>query len=193
VAEPIETTVLRDLDEAIRGMRRLAIRPPEVAITLPGSPHRFDLAKLLACSAIGGLCGTANRDEPVTIKNLAQTLDLDHSTVSRVLSEVESDGLVTRTPHPSDRRSSVLSLTPLGETVIAGFDQARLDFLGHMLEDWSVEDVDKLAELLSRFVDTASARKGHMIEAMTQAGRALTPTASPDDQSSSEPVSTIAE
>jgi DNA-binding MarR family transcriptional regulator len=149
---------LRALDEAMRSLRRLTLRPPEVSLSLPGTGRRLDFAKLLACSAIGGLCGQASDEAPVTVKTVAQALELDHSTVSRLLSEVEGDGLVTRSPHPTDRRSTVLSLTAEGARVIEGFEQARLTFLGGLLRDWSTQDIDTLATLMMRLADTAHER-----------------------------------
>jgi DNA-binding MarR family transcriptional regulator len=150
---------MRQLDEAVRGMKRLTSHPPEMAITLPGSHRRVDFSRLIACSAIAGMCSTAPAGEPVTVKTLSQNLGLEHSTVSRMLSEAEADGLITRAPHPTDRRSTALSLTPQGEAVVDGFAQARLSFISKLLEDWSVEDVDQLAELLARLVSTANGKR----------------------------------
>lgn len=167
-AGPAAAQALRALDEAMRSMRRLTLRPPELALTLPGSGRRLDFAKLLACSAIGGLCGQAAPDAPVTVKTVAQALDLDHSTVSRLLGEVENDGLITRSPHPTDRRSTVLSLTDEGARVIEGFEQARVNFLGGLLRDWPVNDIATLAALMTRLVETAQDRKPEVAELIQQ-------------------------
>jgi len=174
---------MRQLDDAVRGMKRLTSHPPEMAITLPGSHRRVDFSRLIACSAIGGLCSSAPAGEPVTVKTLSQNLGLEHSTVSRMLSEAEADGLVTRSPHPSDRRSTALTLTAQGEAVVDGFAQARLSFISKLLEDWSVEDVDHLAELLSRLVATANSKRDSWHHWQHESVDQSFPAASPSESS----------
>jgi DNA-binding MarR family transcriptional regulator len=50
----------------------------------------------------------------VTPKALADSLELTTGTVTALIDRLESGGLVARTPHPQDRRSLQLALTPDG-------------------------------------------------------------------------------
>ena len=52
----------------------------------------------------------------VTPKALAESLDLTTGSVTSLVDKLESAGLVERTPHPNDRRSLQLELTPDGAT-----------------------------------------------------------------------------
>ncbi len=52
----------------------------------------------------------------VTPKALADSLDLTTGSVTSLVDKLESAGLVERTPHPHDRRSLQLELTPEGVT-----------------------------------------------------------------------------
>lgn len=54
--------------------------------------------------------------EHVTPKALAESLDLTTGSVTSLVDKLESAGLVERTPHPHDRRSLQLELTPDGVT-----------------------------------------------------------------------------
>ncbi|MFC0681173.1 MarR family winged helix-turn-helix transcriptional regulator [Lysobacter korlensis] len=52
--------------------------------------------------------------EHVTPKALADSLELTTGSVTSLIDRLESAGLVVRTPHPQDRRSLQLELTPEG-------------------------------------------------------------------------------
>ncbi|MHA6758307.1 MarR family winged helix-turn-helix transcriptional regulator [Streptacidiphilus sp. PAMC 29251] len=47
-------------------------------------------------------------------RDLAAALKLDASTVTRTLQRLEQQGLITRSPSPTDGRSMIVSLTPQG-------------------------------------------------------------------------------
>ena len=53
-------------------------------------------------------------------KQLAEALDLTTGTVTALLDRLERAGLVTRTPHPRDRRMLQIELTPLGRDRYSG-------------------------------------------------------------------------
>lgn len=57
-----------------------------------------------------------------TIGQLAQSLRLDKSTLSRTVDGLVSKGLVSRTPNPDDRRSTLLTLTNQGKRICAAIN-----------------------------------------------------------------------
>ncbi|MGW3856328.1 MarR family winged helix-turn-helix transcriptional regulator [Micromonospora arida] len=87
---------------------------------------------------------------PQNVSALAARLNLDGSTVTRQVSALQRDGLITRTPDPSDGRGTVISPTPAGLQRMAAVQAARTRLYGDMLADWSAEDRDTLAALLGR-------------------------------------------
>ncbi|MGC4748521.1 MarR family winged helix-turn-helix transcriptional regulator [Micromonospora sp. DT201] len=87
---------------------------------------------------------------PQNVSALAARLNLDGSTVTRQVSALQRDGLITRTPDPSDGRGTVISPTPAGLQRMAAVQAARTRLYGDMLADWSVEDRTTLAALLGR-------------------------------------------
>ena len=58
--------------------------------------------------------GELHRGGPATQQRLAEALRLQRSTVSRLVDQLEADGVATRAPNPDDRRSVLVSLTDLG-------------------------------------------------------------------------------
>ncbi|MGW5561534.1 MarR family winged helix-turn-helix transcriptional regulator [Micromonospora sp. NPDC003944] len=87
---------------------------------------------------------------PQNVSALAARLNLDGSTVTRQVSALQRDGLITRTPDPSDGRGTVISPTSAGLQRMAAVQAARTRLYGDMLADWSSEDRDTLAALLGR-------------------------------------------
>jgi DNA-binding MarR family transcriptional regulator len=114
--------------------RRLRTRHPLDQI----DPSSLPLAKQLL--------GT----QAMRVSDLASCVELDTSTVSRQIKQLEDKGIVERTADPGDGRASLVRLTEHGrEIVIAGF-RRRFDRIRTALEPWSEADRTKLQALLTR-------------------------------------------
>ncbi|MFE9919148.1 MarR family winged helix-turn-helix transcriptional regulator [Micromonospora sp. NPDC005553] len=87
---------------------------------------------------------------PQNVSALASRLNLDGSTVTRQVSALQRDGLITRTPDPSDGRGTVISPTSTGLQRMAAVQAARTRLYGDMLADWTTDDRETLARLLGR-------------------------------------------
>src|SRR5437667_9567704 len=78
------------------------------------------LLRPLGVSPAGGLVLGLLRDHgPMSPSALGDRLIVTRSTVTGVLDSLERRGLVRRTPHPEDRRSVVVEITPKGRRVLA--------------------------------------------------------------------------
>lgn len=86
------------------------------------------------------------------ISELASHLNLDASTVSRHVSQLQGLGLVERTGDPEDGRAYLLGITEEGETKLLQSFERRRALLASRFETWPGEDLDQLASLLNRFV-----------------------------------------
>lgn len=73
------------------------------------------------------------------VQDLADQLRITVGAASRLTDRIESDGLVRRSPHPTDRRSSKIELTERGRIALArtetAVEQALEELLGTMDEN----------------------------------------------------------
>lgn len=79
-------------------------------------------------SAIGILAGL-RRLGPVPAVRLAAEERLQPQSLTRILAQLERDGLITRTPGPTDRRELVIDLTGRGLELLAADIAARRRWL----------------------------------------------------------------
>jgi DNA-binding MarR family transcriptional regulator len=84
------------------------------------------------------------RQQPRTLAQLAEAHGVDRPYATIIVDKLEELGFVERTPHPSDRRSKVVSLTPAGWDAVALADQ----ILGEPPAALRELDRDQLTELV---------------------------------------------
>ena len=82
---------------------------------------------------------------------LAAALHCSPATASRVIESLAAYGIVVRAPHPHDRRSTVLALTPAGRAQASALFAAGDQLMERLLDDWSADDRADLQRLLLRF------------------------------------------
>ncbi len=95
-------------------------------------------------------------EEPMATGTLAEQLGLDRSNVTSVVDRLEERGLITRQPHPGDRRIKLLALTEAGRATRAAIDE-RIFATVTLFEALSEEDQRALAGLLSKLLERADA------------------------------------
>jgi DNA-binding MarR family transcriptional regulator len=91
-------------------------------------------------------------DGRLTQQGLADRLRLQKSTVSRLVDELCTDGLVTRRANPDDRRSVLLELTALGRK-----RAARQALFGSLLDRLTAQDRRLVIAGLDRLAAAANA------------------------------------
>ena len=83
--------------------------------------------------------------------DLAGKLQLDASTVSRHVRQLEDGGLVERTEDPDDGRAALVRVTGAGEEALERGRQRRRDQIARVLAHWPRADVDAFATFATRF------------------------------------------
>ena len=139
------TTSVESLMHALLGISRLMRQRGQGETLDTGS---FWLLKALATSG------------PLRVTDLAACANLDASTVSRHVAQLDSAGLIERTQDPVDGRAQRVKLSPPGAQKIEAGLRSRRALLEKCLESWEARDLEELDRLLTRFAAD--------VEALTQ-------------------------
>lgn len=94
------------------------------------------------------LLTAVSRVGPVSQSVLTDRLNADAGMISRQISELESLGMVARTPNPKDGRVRMIEVTPHGQERIAVAQEPYEEILMTTLEGWPVEQIDNLTSLI---------------------------------------------
>lgn len=86
------------------------------------------------------------------ITDLAASTQLDTSTVSRHVTQLERSGLVERSQDPADGRAQRIGLTEQGREQLTDSIRRRREALESSLEAWEPADLAELDRLLGRLV-----------------------------------------
>lgn len=130
------TQVARRLSDRIGPFRRALLRTSRKVADLPDLPD----AQVEVMRALAGSTTTPSA--------LADRLGLARSTVSNLVSAMESVGLVERRLAAGDGRRTELRLTPLAEERLAAYDEASAAVLVEALGRLAPEDRIALAAAL---------------------------------------------
>lgn len=96
---------------------------------------------------------TINRSGPLTPSELAAIEHVKRPSITRTLASLEREGLVERTPDPTDGRSSLVAITDAGRERLARLRRRKSAYLARRLRKLDPEEVETLAraaELLER-------------------------------------------
>jgi DNA-binding MarR family transcriptional regulator len=123
----------RSLTQVARAILRLDV--PEHALPDGASIGRTGYWLLVRVSDVG----------PIRLSDLAGTVELDLSTISRKIRDLVASGLIARTPDPADGRAALLSLTDQGIAVLEAVSESRRQVLAQAIAEWTDEERNALA------------------------------------------------
>ena len=98
------------------------------------------------------------RGGPAIMRDLATQLDATPRNMTALVDALEEAGLVARRPHPSDRRATLIELTPAGALEVAQELGPRLDAMSEIFTDLSAEERMQYSGLVSRLMHAIRAR-----------------------------------
>jgi DNA-binding MarR family transcriptional regulator len=152
-----------------RGSRRLsdALQTAGSAVTLPnedlvaeavrftrsfqrlltrggGSSLSYDRARVLE---------TLHCNGPQRMRDIADQVDLPARNLTAVADSLEMEHLVRRTPHPTDRRATLLEVTDAGRSAIENAMGPRLMGIDALFDVLSATEKARLLSGLKRLVD----------------------------------------
>ncbi|WP_438446532.1 MarR family winged helix-turn-helix transcriptional regulator [Gorillibacterium sp. sgz5001074] len=100
-----------------------------------------------------------DRQHEPSMQQIAETLGTDITTFSRQAQSLIQMNLVKKSPHPDDRRVSILKLTTEGKYVAATIDQQMNDYLNEVfshMNDFEKETVIRSLKLLNNAMAQSS-------------------------------------
>ncbi|WP_141578541.1 MarR family winged helix-turn-helix transcriptional regulator [Actinomadura sp. WMMA1423] len=161
--EPPADGVLTEIATALFHLRRVWAKPDLVkrvrAQTSGATDGRpLQLSNLMVVNAVAALTECGPADEPsceATVGAVAERLEVDPSTASRLVGHAIDAGLVSRRPSPVDARRANLGLTEAGRRVKQVSDRFRRAYLDELMTGWSERERTEFARLLTRFADAA--------------------------------------
>ena len=102
---------------------------------LLGEDMRRSLAELGLTESRTHLLWTVAAIGPCTQRVLAEALQVAPRTVTSLVDALVETDFVTREPHPSDRRATLVTLTPHGTEVAASLQAGQAELAGQLFGD----------------------------------------------------------
>jgi DNA-binding MarR family transcriptional regulator len=133
--------------------------PADLAVSVVGrlfrlTPRLMDLQDLGARQyglgfARGRVLWALRESGPVLMRALSQVLGISPRTVTGLVDALEADGWVTRSPHPADRRATIISLTPAAEAVLARLRDSYESLAHDLLGDLPADDLARCRAVIT--------------------------------------------
>ncbi|RFS81001.1 MarR family transcriptional regulator [Actinomadura spongiicola] len=166
--ERLADPVLADIGTALFHLRHVWAKPDlmkRIRAQTPGATGErpLQISNLMVVNAVAALTAdaadSAHADRPhdeVTVGAVAERLEIDPSTASRLVGHAIDAGLLSRRPSPVDARRANLGLTDAGRRVKQVADRFRRAYLDALMTGWSADERAEFARLLTRFADAAA-------------------------------------
>jgi DNA-binding MarR family transcriptional regulator len=132
---------------------RTTLSAPEIAAQLRLSATRLarrlrqESSAGLSPSQTSALAVIANHG-PLTLGALAEHERVAPPSITKVVSKLECDGLVTRTPDPGDRRVCRVAISPAGDALLEETRRRKTAWLTARISELDAEDQRRLADAL---------------------------------------------
>jgi DNA-binding MarR family transcriptional regulator len=90
---------------------------------------------------------------PIIMSDLGEELGVTPRNVTKLVDELEAEGLVRRLPHPSDRRATLIELTKKGREEVAEGYAEYIALTSELFSVLSEEDQWELIRLMDLLYD----------------------------------------
>lgn len=91
--------------------------------------------------------------------DLAERLSVTKRNITTLVDGLEHDGLATRSPHPTDRRSKLVELTSKGETTFREAAKYQRKHLENLVANLEPAEQKLMAQALVRLTDAMTSNR----------------------------------
>ena len=129
--------------------------------------HDITQGRFGVLMALWGNCQRADceNEKPLTPAELADRTGVTRATITGLVDTLERAGLVTRTPHPDDRRMMCVGLTKRGEKLLAQIMPEHFRRMAWLMEPLSENERKTFVRLLTKVLHRASEEPASPTEA----------------------------
>jgi DNA-binding MarR family transcriptional regulator len=97
---------------------------------------------------------------PAIMRDLGVQLGVSPRNMTAIVDAMEDAQLVVRRPHPTDRRATLVELSPAGAREAEQALEPRLDAMAELFEGFSAAEQQAFADTLARLAQAIQARQG---------------------------------
>jgi len=101
------------------------------------------------------------REGETSHSELRRTLGVDGASVTRLVKELEADGLARRRLDPADNRYTLAALTPDGERVAADLEQSHQAYQERLLDGVTAHEQETVLRVLRRVRENVNSGSPH--------------------------------
>ena len=102
-----------------------------------------------------GVATELERAGPLLQRDLATYYEVEQPTMAALLSRMQRDGLVSREPHPDDRRATLISLTAKGRAKLPDVKRTLIEKANELTAGLTDVETQTLISLLKRVAKNA--------------------------------------
>ena len=145
---------LDDAGRALFRLGRMFDRQRVRRVLAESTGRSVELSRILAVQAV-----EAGLEEPgaeVTVGAVAERLEVDQSTASRLVADTIRGGYLSRTTSEADGRRSRLELTEAGRELAENSRRYQRSVFEDLTRGWPEGEREQFARLLSKFADSVA-------------------------------------
>ncbi|MGH9169698.1 MAG: MarR family winged helix-turn-helix transcriptional regulator [Acidimicrobiales bacterium] len=94
-----------------------------------------------------------HRRGPMRQRDLADALGVTPRNVTGLLDGLEATGFVARARHPSDRRATLVQLTPMGHATADALSADQEEFAGYLFDGFGEGELSRLVRTVDRLLN----------------------------------------
>jgi DNA-binding MarR family transcriptional regulator len=101
---------------------------------------------------------------PAIMRDLGSQLGATPRNMTAIVDALQQAGLVVRRPHPTDRRATLIELSPQGARAAAQSIGPQLDAIAEIFADFSPAELEQFSALLTKLTRAIKAHEGNCVE-----------------------------